>query len=232
MLLHLLDTPELNARNASEQGLFVEAGAYDGETWSNTLYLERSKNWTGLLIEPSVESYKLLKSKNRNAYSVNSCLGGGRRASRSTFIEAGPFGITTNSSSSQTDSQIVYAVTCHPLDVILDQFFRSFPQLKSKKSRISQRPMTIDYLSLDIEGNERSIVQSFDWGKYQFNLINIEFNQNRELYEWLKSYLRKYGYVETLQDDVWYQDLYLAHESVFPLLNRSFTKVSQFTKSN
>jgi FkbM family methyltransferase len=32
-------------------GTFVEAGANDGYTWSNTYYLERFKGWSGILIE-------------------------------------------------------------------------------------------------------------------------------------------------------------------------------------
>jgi hypothetical protein len=248
ILLHLLNTSELNARAAAERGVFVEAGAYDGETWSNTLYLERYKGWTGLLIEPSVENYKILKSKNRNAYSVNSCLATGRVSSRATYIEAGPFGITTNASSSGGVSSVepvsassssslkqstIYSVTCHPLASILDEFFHNFKYFRHKISRISgvNNPLTVDYLSLDVEGNERSIVETFDWHKYRFNLVNIEFNQNKELYEWLKTYLGQRGYRETLVDDVWYQDLYLAHESVFNRLNRTYSKVSQFIKN-
>src|SRR5207248_779915 len=33
-------------------GFFVEAGANDGLTYSNSLYFEKYHNWTGLLIEP------------------------------------------------------------------------------------------------------------------------------------------------------------------------------------
>jgi hypothetical protein len=32
-------------------GTFLEAGANDGYTWSNTYYLERCKGWRGVLIE-------------------------------------------------------------------------------------------------------------------------------------------------------------------------------------
>jgi hypothetical protein len=31
-------------------GFFVEAGAFDGELYSNTLYLEMKKSWTGILV--------------------------------------------------------------------------------------------------------------------------------------------------------------------------------------
>lgn len=34
-----------------EQGFFIEMGAYDGQSFSNSLWLEKKYNWTGLLIE-------------------------------------------------------------------------------------------------------------------------------------------------------------------------------------
>jgi hypothetical protein len=62
-------------------------------------------------------------------------------------------------------------------------------------------------------------------------LLNIEFNQNKKIYKWIKNYLKQYGYVEIMVDDVWYQDMYLAHESVVHKLNRKFNKVSQLFKN-
>ncbi|ESO03313.1 hypothetical protein HELRODRAFT_173599 [Helobdella robusta] len=41
-------------------GFFVEAGGFDGETASNTLFLEVERNWTGLLIEPDPYFYTQL----------------------------------------------------------------------------------------------------------------------------------------------------------------------------
>jgi FkbM family methyltransferase len=38
-------------------GTFVEAGAHDGYTQSNTYYLERHRGWSGLLVEPVPELY-------------------------------------------------------------------------------------------------------------------------------------------------------------------------------
>ena len=37
-----------------EGGFFMEAGAFDGEQWSNSLFLEQARNWTGLLVESVV----------------------------------------------------------------------------------------------------------------------------------------------------------------------------------
>ena len=236
ILLHLLNTTALNQLNSSSDGFFIEAGAYDGETWSNTLYLEKSKNWTGLLIEPSVDNFKILKQKNRKAYLVNNCLCAGQSSINSTYIEAGPFGITANvsTSSSSTISSTSPIVVCHPLSKILDQFYENYKVFKNKKSKISNTKandqIIIDYLSLDIEGNEKSIVKTFDWQKYHFNFVNIEYNQDTELYKWLKFYLKQYGYKETVVDDVWHQDLHMAHETVYTFLNKDLNKVSQFVE--
>ena len=40
-------------KNNPQSGFFIEAGAADGEWFSNTLYFERHHNWTGLLVEPN-----------------------------------------------------------------------------------------------------------------------------------------------------------------------------------
>lgn len=41
-------------------GFFVEAGAWDGVYLSNSLFFEKERNWTGILVEPNKEAYKNL----------------------------------------------------------------------------------------------------------------------------------------------------------------------------
>ena len=57
-----------------EGGFFVECGAFTGEQRSNTLLFEKSRQWTGLLVEADPSNYRTLKSKNRKAFSVQACL--------------------------------------------------------------------------------------------------------------------------------------------------------------
>ena len=57
-----------------ENGFYVESGALDGETFSNSLFFEKYRNWSGVLIEPHPDSFKILRSKNRKAVSINACL--------------------------------------------------------------------------------------------------------------------------------------------------------------
>ena len=52
-------------KNRIKNGFFIEAGAYDGEKYSNTLFFELKQSWTGLLIEPNPDAFQLLKEKVR-----------------------------------------------------------------------------------------------------------------------------------------------------------------------
>ena len=49
-------------------GFFVESGARDGEAQSNTLYYEKNKGWTGLLVEPSPTEFGGILKRNRHSW--------------------------------------------------------------------------------------------------------------------------------------------------------------------
>ena len=55
-------------------GVFVDIGAYDGLTFSNTLMLERERDWTGICIEPLPDIFAELR-KNRRCICVQACIG-------------------------------------------------------------------------------------------------------------------------------------------------------------
>ena len=57
-----------------EGGFFVECGAFTGERSSNSLFFEKTRKWSGLLVEADPLNYAVLKTKNRKAYSINACL--------------------------------------------------------------------------------------------------------------------------------------------------------------
>jgi len=57
-----------------KDGFFVECGALDGETRSNTLYFERHLNWSGLLVEADPINFVNMEAKKRKAYLSHSCL--------------------------------------------------------------------------------------------------------------------------------------------------------------
>ena len=55
-------------------GVFVDIGAYDGVTFSNTLMLERDRGWTGICIEPLPDVFAVLQ-QSRRCICVQACMG-------------------------------------------------------------------------------------------------------------------------------------------------------------
>ena len=86
--IHFTSRPKLNTRDGQygqvleiaklfknkKNGFFIEAGAYDGEVYSNTLKFEMELNWTGLLVEPNPDVFEELLTKNRKSYAIKTCL--------------------------------------------------------------------------------------------------------------------------------------------------------------
>jgi len=76
-------------------GFFVEAGAWDGEYLSNSLFFERERNWTGLLVEPNRAAFgKLVVNGRRKgaAAAANVCLSVHKYPEVMTFDSADVFG--------------------------------------------------------------------------------------------------------------------------------------------
>ena len=68
-----------------EHGTFVDIGANDGVTISNTLYFEKELGWNGLAIEPIPVAYEKLKV-NRSCHTLNACISD--REGTAEFLEA------------------------------------------------------------------------------------------------------------------------------------------------
>jgi hypothetical protein len=68
-------------------------------------------------------------------------------------------------------------------------------------------PKKIDYLSIDTEGSEFEILSSFDFDKYQFKVITVEYAVEPKR-EKLFELLTRYGYGRKLEKvskfDDWY----------------------------
>ena len=47
---------EKNVFKGLKNGFFVDIGAHDGKSINNTLYFEENNNWTGINIEPIIQS--------------------------------------------------------------------------------------------------------------------------------------------------------------------------------
>jgi hypothetical protein len=126
-------------------GFFVECGAFDGLTYSNTFYIERQLNWTGLMIEAVPINFKLALEKKRNVTLVPACLSLITKPKMSDF----PSAYYAGSRIADSASAGTVKVQCLPLYSIL----------------LALNRITIDIFSLDIEGHELTVLKTIPFDK-------------------------------------------------------------------
>ena len=122
-------------------GYFIELGACDGLYLSNTLFFERNLNWNGICIEPNdnyIKDLSINRKCNISNELVYSCEG---EKVNFALSEAASGIIDENIGPFTRKDQSVLKIT-NTLCNIFDKF---------------KAPSIIDYLSLDVEGQEYNI---------------------------------------------------------------------------
>lgn len=182
-------------------GFFVEFGATNGVTLSNTCLLEREYGWNGILAEPARAWHEDLR-RNRKAAIESRCVTG-VSGETVTFNEAQWLEVSTIDKWSGADHHAAerasgtrYQVETISLNDLLDE---------------NAAPAEIDYLSVDTEGSEFEILSAFDFTKRRPTIITVEHNytpQREKLYNLMTSngYHRKLERFSLFDD--WYVSLY------------------------
>lgn len=144
--------------NHKTNGFFIELGAFDGITQSNTYFFELYRKWKGLLIEPSKNAFELCCENRPNSIVVNCCCVSN---TYNDTIISGDFNSTLMSSvnGERMNSNNLIGVKAQTLEKILDE-----NHIQSE----------IDFLSLDTEGYELDILQGLNLDKYRPKYLLIE----------------------------------------------------------
>lgn len=156
------DLVALAASGFRRDGYFVEVGACDGYSLSNTLWLEREFEWKGILVEPSrAWSSELLASR---AAVVDRRLVSNKRK-RVRFRETLDPHFSGTMSRPISRKAIPQIRSYKVLGVTLDEVLKKYGA-----------PSEIDFLSIDTEGSEIEVLQGLDFRNYSFNFICVEHN--------------------------------------------------------
>lgn len=151
-------------------GFFVEIGAFDGVYHSNTLTLERDFGWRGVLIE-AVETLAAKAKKNRRAAVLNRAIG--PDAGLHSFFDAGQWGgLCEFTRPNLLRGHTVYGNPTVELPTV------SLLDALNKENL----PSVIDYLSIDIEGAEYPVLNSYlnHPSSHMFRCITVEVGVNRD----------------------------------------------------
>lgn len=157
-----------------KNGIFVEVGAHDGITSSNTKLFEELYGWTGVLVEPSKVLFSSLCANRPNSKCFQCALG--------SFEENGTYaygdfnGNLMSSLTGRSKCTAKIRVFIRSLQSILDEC-----ELRH-----------INFLSLDTEGYELNILKGIDFNRTKFDYLLIEVYKHQ--YNEIISFLSDKGY--------------------------------------
>jgi FkbM family methyltransferase len=146
----------LNYKN----GFFIELGAVDGITYSNTKFFEDELNWTGILIEPTTQYNKLIINRpNCNNFNYAISEVNGEVEFLGTYATAGVLDTLSEQHINRWKLKDSYLVQSKPFNNITKNL--SIPM--------------VDLFSIDVEGGELQVLKTFDW-RIPVYLILLETN--------------------------------------------------------
>lgn len=196
-----------------ENGFFIDIGAHDGITFSNSYFFEKYKNWNGICIEPLPEVYKILE-KNRNCICIEGAV--------STADGYQEFLHVQGKSTTEMLSGLLNKYDARDKERIDQEIKQSRANSKvilvktfTMQSILDLYNVTeIDLCSIDTEGAERAVIQSIDFNKVKIECIVAENNYGEKSVE---QYLKLQGFrlVEKLEFD----DIFLHSNSKFSVVN-------------
>jgi FkbM family methyltransferase len=197
----LQDLWVLYMTGSQRNGFFVEFGACDGRSMSNSRLLEEGYGWTGILAEPNPVWHDALRA-NRGVVIDTDCvsdvsgqtvdfLSTDKMPELSRMADIVPDDV--HERNGNRDMQTLYRVPTISLNDLLDRH---------------DAPDVIDYLSIDTEGSEFRILQNFDFDRRRFKLITVEHAGEAEKRAAILALLESKGYRRWIPElsrwDDWY----------------------------
>jgi FkbM family methyltransferase len=180
-------------------GFFIEIGAFDGVTLSNSYLLEKKFGWTGILVEPNPVLAARIRRSRRATLCTLPVDGASGKDVTMMFVSDFP-----ELSSMQENAAKDHLADHRKNGTEVIQRTISLNDLLAEHSA----PLEIDFISIDTEGNEPDILSTFDFDRYRVQLFCVEHNDTdaNELLDRLmlpKGYERVYR--EWSQWDAWYR---------------------------
>lgn len=166
--------------NRFQSGFFVEIGANDGFTLSNTIYLEERLGWNGLLVEANPQYLGSLDKRKAKSVIAAVVSEEGHYEFRSAGLYGGVAALLDKTHEKRTQHASSINVWGTTLEKILEE---------------SDAPAVVGFISIDVEGAEVPIVEQMcKLRNYRFTCGCIEYNGRQADYQRIANLLQESGY--------------------------------------
>lgn len=204
-----------------KNGVYIELGALNGVLYSNTKFFEDTLGWKGILIEPHPVMFKGLQATRPNNFLFNDLVSCHKEELIFRYFLCEHAAV----------SGVENTLTKTNINVFFDSDNEWHKSLRQDRIKIKPKTLTeivkstnithIDFLSLDVEGHEFEVLQSWDFS-IPIDLILIEMlGHDEEKEELCRSLLIEKGYKFVTK---------YKHNEIF-ILNISQDKFSSLTNT-
>jgi FkbM family methyltransferase len=174
-------------------GAYIELGALNGVLYSNTKFFQDKLIWNGILIEPHPHAFDILKQCRPNNCLFNDLVSNSKEELRYKYFVnnlAAVSGIENTLTKHHFDEYYNNEIHKHLLQDTMTIVPKSLTEI------IKNTPFThFDFLSLDVEGHEYEVLQSWDFS-VPIDVILIEMlGIEKEKEDLCRELLCKNGYI-------------------------------------
>ena len=187
-----------------EGGGYVDIGCNDPVFLNNTYFFYK-KGWKGINVDANpkyIEKFKIMRKRDIN---ISALIGISNNKTKEFYI----FEPETLSTSSEKQKKLYLKAGYKLKEVITIPCISLFSLFKQKLLNTY-----IDFLSVDVEGNELNVLKSNDWKLYRPKFIIVEVTQHRPVIKNTKpfdKFFKKNNYTkfsETLINAIYISDEY------------------------
>ena len=175
-----------------DNGFFVEVGACDGLVHSNSFFLEKNRNWSGILCEPAEFWHKELTINRPNC-----------------FIEKKPI---FNALIKKVNFSIKKGGRSHIDNNSNDKNLVSLNSITLNQLFSEQGVSKIDYLSVDTEGSEFDILSDLNYIKYRPTIITVEHNYKKTIRKKIFQLLKDKNYSRVFKSISRFDDWFINND--------------------
>ena len=158
---------------AGAPGFFIEAGANDGVSQSNTLFFEKHYQWTGLLIEPVPELAKRCQRNRPDCTVVNTALVPFDFPAKTIEMHACNLMSLVKGAMKSDEADLEHIERGCQVQSI-EAYDVEVPAIALSDLLDRHSIKQVDFLSLDVEGFELSVLKGIDFARHAPKWMLIE----------------------------------------------------------